>query len=405
MTPTMRDMHVTKLVIPVLVSLIALSAAACSTDGETAADAAPLPPVPVTTARATMTDRAELFDVGGVLAARLSAAVSSRTLAPVLEVRVRAGDRVRRGAPLILLDAREVAANRDRATASMAAAGESAAAADADVAAAQAQLTLARTTHGRIAGLADKRSATAQELDQATSALAAAEANLRGATARLAAARANQDVARAAGAAADTAVSYAELVAPFDGVVTQRSVDPGSMATPGTPLLLIDDQRGFHLEVSLDASRARFVRTGQRVDVCLDDAAAAADSCWSSAPVAEIARIDPTSHMFLVKIDIPVSEQLRSGGFGRARFQGTTRRALTVPTDAVVRRGQLTFVFVADAEQTARLRAVSLGPTVNGRTEVTAGIDEGAVIVTAPPPALTDGRHVQGSERPDGVRQ
>lgn len=402
----MRDVHVKKLVIPVLGSLIALSAAACSKEVEPAAEAEALAPLQVSTARASLTDRAEVFDVGGVVTARLSAAISSRLLAPVLEVRVRAGDRVRSGAPLIVLDGREMAANRDRATASITAAEESAAAADADVAAAQAQLTLAGATHRRIAGLAEKRSATAQELDQASASLAAAEAQVRSANARLAAARANQGVARAAGAAADTAVSYTQLVAPFDGVVTQRSVDPGSMATPGTPLLLIEDQRSFRLEVSLDESRARFVRAGQAVEMCLDDAASETSaSCWSTAHVAEIARIDPTSHMFVAKIDVPASAPLRSGGFGRARFHGASRRALSIPADAVVRRGQLTFVFVADAGQTARLRAVSLGPTLDGRTEVTAGIDDGALVVTAPPADLTDGRRIQAAERPDGARR
>lgn len=404
MTPSMRDLHVTKLVIPVVASLIAVSAA-CSRKVETAAPEA-LPPVQVTTARASVTERSEVFDVGGVVTARLSAAVASRVLAPVLEVRARAGDRVRSGVPVVVLDAREMVANRERAQASIMAAEESTAAADADLAAAQAQLSLAKATHARIAGLAEKKSATAQELDQVTSALAAADAQVRSASARLAAARANQGVTRASAAAAETAVSYTQLLAPFDGVVAQRLVDPGSMAAPGAPLLILEDQRSFRLEISLDESRAQYVHSGQPVEICLDDTPSeSADSCWSRASVSEVARIDPTSHMFVAKIDVPSSEQLRSGGFGRARFHGATRRALTVPADAVIRRGQLTFVFVADDDQTARLRAVSLGPTLDGRTEVTAGIEDGASVVTPPPAGLADGRRLQGSEARDGARR
>lgn len=405
MTLSMRDVPVKTIALSVLLLMAAYSAA-CSNPPDTPAPADALPPLQVTTASASMTDRADLFEVGGVLTARLSAAVSSRVLAPVLDVRVRVGDRVRSGMPVVVLDAREMVANRERASAAISAAEESAAAADADVAAAQAQLTLARATHGRIAGLAEKRSATAQELDQASSALAAAEAQVRSANARLAAARANQGVARAGAAVAETAVSYTQLNAPFEGVVTQRAVDPGSMATPGTPLLVIEDQKSFRLEVSLDESRARFVRPDQPAEICLADAASESGApCWSSARVTEIARIDPASHMFLAKIDVAASEHLRSGAFGRARFKGATRRVLSVPTDAVVRRGQLTFVFVADADQVARLRAVSVGPTFDGRTEVTSGLDAGAMVVSAPPPALTDGRRVQSAPRADGARQ
>ncbi len=201
----MRDLHVTKLVIPVIGSLLAVSAG-CSKKVETAVPEA-LPPLQVTTAHAEVTNRPDVFDVGGVLTARLSAAVASRVLAPILEVRVRAGDRVRSGAPLIVLDAREMMANRERASASITAAEESTSAADADLASAQAQLALAKATHTRIAGLAEKRSSTAQELDQAISALASAEAQVRSANARLAAARANQGVARASAAAAETVTS------------------------------------------------------------------------------------------------------------------------------------------------------------------------------------------------------
>lgn len=404
MTPPMRNMHVSRLVMPAVGSLIVL-AAACSGTVETAAPEE-LPAVQVTTTRASLTDRSELFEVGGVLTARLSAAVASRVLAPVLEVRVRAGDRVHSGVPVILLDAREMVANRDRALAAITAAEESTAAADADVASAQAQMMLATATHARIAGLAEKKSATAQELDQATSALNVAEAQVRSAQARLAAARANHSVARASAAAAEATMSYTQLLAPFDGVVTQRSVDPGSMATPGTPLLLIEDQRSFRLEVSLDESRARGVRSGQPVEICLDDSTAESrTSCWSQASVGEIARLDPASHTFVAKIEVPASEQLRPGSFGRARFRGVTRQALSVPSDAVIKRGQLTFVFVPDADRIARLRAVSLGSTLDGRTEVTAGLEEGTAVVTAPPPALTDGRRLQGAEPHDGARQ
>jgi RND family efflux transporter MFP subunit len=325
------------------------------------------------------------------------APIASRVMAPVTAVNVRAGDRVRRGAPLVRLDAREVQAHLARAAASVAAASESAAAADTDVAAAEANVRLARATYQRIAQLAEKKSATPQELDQATAADTAAAAQLRGAEARRLAARASLDAVRASQDAAQAAVGYAVLTAPFDGVITERSIDPGAMATPGTPLLTLEDVSRFRLDVRVDESRAAQVAVGQSVDVVLD--ATSGSGPPVTGHVAEIARIDPAAHAFIVKIDLPEAAALRSGAFGRARFHGPARQALTVPPTALVRRGQLTFVFVVGADSRAHLRAVSVGAGTADTVEVLAGITAGEAVVRAPAPALVDGSPVQVAQR------
>ena len=77
--------------------------------------------------------------------------------------------------------------------------------------------------------------------------------------------------------------------------------------------------------------------------------------------VVELSRaVDVDARAFLVKIALPDAPGMRSGEFGKARFGGTPRRALTVPSAAIVRRGQLTSVFVVDGD-VARVRLVSLG--------------------------------------------
>ena len=96
---------------------------------------------------------------------------------------------------------------------------------------------------------------------------------------------------------------------------------------------------------------------------------------------------------FLVKITLPDTPGLRSGTFGRARFSGRTRRALTVPATALVHNGQVTSVFVVEKE-VARVRLVN----VSG-SEVLAGLSEGDLVIAAPPPALADGRRVAGGAR------
>jgi multidrug efflux pump subunit AcrA (membrane-fusion protein) len=338
---------------------------------------------------------ASSFEAGGVVRARNTAAVASRLMAPILAVHVVPGDRVRRGAPLVTLDSREIEANRSRAAAAFASAVEAARAAESDLGSAQAAASLSRATHDRIRTLHDKRSATPQELDQAASALDAANAQLGAARARVAAASAARQAAQAASDAAAIAASYAVLAAPFDGLITERTADPGAMATPGLPLVTVEDATGFRLEVALDEARAAHVAPGQAARVEIGDEASA--NHWTGeARVSEIARVDPASHSFLIKLDLPNGPSLRSGLFGRARFAGPARQTLVIPASAAIRRGQLTFVYAVNAESRAILQPVSPGAETHDRLEVLAGIREGDRIVADPPSSLSDGTPVTG---------
>ena len=364
--------------------------AACATPSGHQADAHAA--ASVATASAELTELPSSVEAGGVVRARGTALVASRVLAPIVEVRVQAGDRVHRGDVLVMLDARDLRANDARAQAAMLSATESAGAAEAELRAAQSAAQLARLTYGRIAALQSKRSATAAELDQAVAALSAAEAQQTAAQARLAAAIAGRDAAKAAADAAAVTRTYATLTAPFDGIVAQRSAEPGSMAAPGSPLLTLEDPTKYQLEVTLDETRAGLVARNDETIIRLD-----AGGPSMTGRVVEIARVDPSSHTFLVKIDLPTGSAVRSGQFGRASFSGPPRRAVTVPTSALVRRGQLTFVFMADADARVHLRPVSTGETAGDRTEVFAGVRPGDRVVTAPSPAPREGDAVTGA--------
>jgi multidrug efflux pump subunit AcrA (membrane-fusion protein) len=380
---------------PVLAFIAAISAGCAST----VPDRAPESPVAtVTITRATVDTIASSFEAGGVVRPRATAVIASRVMAPITQVHVRAGDRVRRGSPLIALDARDVHAEQSRAQAGAMSAAEVARAASADIRAAESALVLARATHDRMTTLHAKRSATAQELDQALAALNAAEAQRAGARSRLAAAEASRAAAEASAEAAAIAATYTVLTAPFDGIVAERQADPGSMAIPGSSLLTLEDPTSYRLEVQLDEARAALVESDQLVSVRIDSASGS-EADWSNAQVTEIARIDPASHTFLVKIDVPSTAILRSGLFGRARFPGPARPALTVPNTALIRRGQLTFVYVVDAEQRARLRPISTGISTGARTEVLAGLRGGDAIVADAPASLIEGARVTGAQR------
>jgi RND family efflux transporter MFP subunit len=338
----------------------------------------------VTVAQVAMTDVANAIHSGGVVQARTTATITARILAPVREVRVSPGDQVRKGQTLIVLDSGDLAAGARAARSAAHAAEQGSQATAAELKAAEAGLALARASHDRIASLHAKRSATAQELDDATAALRSAEARVAGASARGLQAASAFESAQAASDQASTIESFTTIAAPFDGMVTGKLVEPGNMASPGMPLLRLEDTRGFRLEVRVDESRIGDIRNGDSVPVFLGTGSTSIEG-----KVVEMSRaVDADARAFLVKIALPDAPGLRSGEFGKARIGGTPRRALTIPSSAIVRRGQLTSVFVLDSG-VARVRLVNLT-----ESEVLAGLTESELVILSPPAGLTDGRRV-----------
>src|SRR5687767_11408205 len=190
-----------------------LALQACSDRAETGPEPG-TDAMPVSTATVAVAGIPDTFEAGGIVQARTTATLMARVPAPVLEVRAVPGDRVRPGQVLIVLDGRDLAAQARRARAEGASAGQAVIAAGAERQAAEAALGLARATHSRIAGLASKRSATPQELDDTTGALRAAEARAAAAGARAQAAVSSVEAARAASEAADTTESFSRITAP-----------------------------------------------------------------------------------------------------------------------------------------------------------------------------------------------
>lgn len=364
--------------------LMSAALAGCSARPSAAAPGDAADALPVTIARVEMADVASAIDSGGVVQARTTATVTARILAPVREVRVLPGDQVRKGQTLIVLDGDDLAAGARAARSASRAAEQGSKAAAAELQAAEAGLALARASHDRIAGLQGKRSATAQELDEATATLRSAEARVAGASARALQAASAVESARAASDQASAIESFTTMTAPFDGMVTEKMVEPGNMASPGMPLLRVEDTRGFRLEVRMDESRIGEIRNGDSVPVFLGTG-----TTPITGTVVEVSRaVDADARAFLVKIALPDARGLRSGEFGKARFGGMPRRALTIPSSAIVRRGQLTSVFVVE-RGVARVRLVNLN-----ESEVLAGLTESEVVILSPAAGVTDGRRV-----------
>ena len=371
--------------------LAASGLVACGGSGP-APEATAQAPIAVTVFHVTAVDTTERLEAGGVVAAQESATLSSRTVASIATVRVKAGDRVRTGDVLVTLDARDVTEQTRQVEAGALAAEQSLVQARTEERAAEAEHRLATTWHDRIAALHARNSATDQERDEAEARLASAAARLAGARASIEAAGARVASSRAAVGVATANESFTTVRAPFDGLVTERLVDPGTLATPGIPLLRVESDGARQVVARVDEARVAYVRPGDRVNIVID----ALDGRESGLEgvVAEVARaVGADQRAFTVKVNVPPTVTARSGSFARVVFRGAPRRALLVPDAAIRRHGQISSVFVVQ-EGTARLRLIQVGESSPQGVEVLAGLDAGESIVTAPLARLVDGARV-----------
>jgi RND family efflux transporter MFP subunit len=367
---------------------------ACGGGGQAPPDR-PREPIDVTVVPAAVADTAERLEAGGIVAARETAAMSSRITATIASVRVKAGDRVRAGDVLATLDARDTVEHTQQVRASAVAAEKSLAQARTEQSAAEAEHRLATAWHKRIAALHARDSATEQERDEAEARLTAAAARVAGALAAIETADANLVAMRSALAAAAAAESYTAIRAPFDGLVTERLVDPGNLAAPGVPLVRIDADGARQILVRVDEARASYVHPGDVVDVAVEEPGEGGPvETRFDGVVAEVARaIGADQRAFTVKVTIPATVTARSGSFARVILRGQRRRALLIPAAAIRRQGQVSSVYVVQ-DGVARLRLIHTGASSAAGVEVLAGLDAGESIVTAPIDRLSDGIRV-----------
>jgi membrane fusion protein, multidrug efflux system len=347
-------------------------------------------PVAVQSFAAQTAEWPVFYEATGTVRARSAAVISSKVMGYVREVAVRVGDRVRAGQPLVRLDARDLETQYRQAEAARNEAQSGVAEADQAIAAARANLELAQVTFKRMNDLFEKRSISNQEFDEA-----AAKLKVAGAGYEMAMAKKTQLGSRIAQAeqgfrGSEIMRGYAELAAPFAGVVTEKTVEPGNLAAPGAPLLTIEAEGAYRLEAAVEESKLSAIRPGQTATIVLDAIGHSLDG-----KVSEIVpAVDAASRAFTVKIDLPASPLIRSGLFGRARFALGTRQVLSVPLGAVIQRGQLASVFVAGGGL-ARARLVSLGATLDGRVEVLSGLTAGDRVIFPAPEGLVDGAKVE----------
>ena len=312
-------------------------------------------------------DVSDVLEAVGTVRAFQTSQLASQAMGTITQVRVREGDHVRRGEVLALLDQSAPSAALDRAVATEAAANN-------ELAAAESDLALAEATLSRYRILWDKQIVSRQQFDEII-------ARRESAVAHRDLARAAQLQAKAAVTEARAVLDFTRVIAPFDGVVTERRLDPGAMASPGLPILTVEDVSRYRLEAAVNENDLRYVHLGDRVPVSID-------ALENNSEVGRVVQIvpsaDPASRSFVVKLEISGNKDLRSGLYGRAQFSRGQKYALLIPQTAVVERGQLRACYVLDQSGMASLRYVTLGRVSGSQVELLAGVQAGERLVVQP---------------------
>jgi len=286
-------------------------------------------------------------DVVGTVRARLRSVIEAKISGRIEKMLVVPGQNVHVGELLVQLDAREVQARLDQALAQRQ----------------QAESDLKRATD-----LYQQKILAQSEYDNA-------QAKFR--------------VADAAAMEAETLLGYTKITAPFDGVITRKYADVGDLASPGKPLLEMEDARDLRLEADVPEAVISHLALGDKLAVRLSSVTSVLEGV-----VSEISpSADPNSRTFLVKLDLPSTPGLRAGQFGRAAMPVGETSALRVPASAVGQRGQMELVFVA-VDNHAQLRIVKTGKRIGDEVELVSGVDAGEKVVVDGAANLVDGQPV-----------
>jgi multidrug efflux pump subunit AcrA (membrane-fusion protein) len=358
--------------------------------GNTELSTGPAIPLPVMEVRQQI--QPVVYDAVGTVKARLSATVSSKLMGVIQSFKVKEGDAVSNGDLLVVLDERQVSAQLSQAQAALSEAQKSEAGAVSAQTAAEAGAQRALLSYQRNQTMLEGGAITQETFETVDAQHKQAQAALAQAQSMVEAARYRISQARSAVDAATVAQKDARVLAPFDGKVTAKLADTGALAAPGTPLLTLEREGGYRVDLVVPETYIQSVQTGQPVEIRIP--------AIGNTPVAGtvdviIPSADPGSRSFIVQVGVSGSVSLRSGMFARVPLTIGEQKTMRIPESAVVRQGQLTGVFIVDEKNSARFRLIRTGRAYGDQVEVISGIKDGTRLVAAPTPQLTNGSAVE----------
>lgn len=314
------------------------------------------------TATVTLQTRPAATEAMGTLRAEQLAAVTSRVVANILEVRVAAGQRVKNGDPLVVLDDRDLRRRVEQAQEA--------------VRSAEATLSQAQSDYRRDKPLFDQKVISAYDFEHTETNLKTADANLQ----RLK--QAQQE--------AEVGLSYAIIRSPFTGVIVDKLANIGDLAAPGRPLFTLYEQGRLWLEASVPEEMLSRIRIGATLPLRID----ARGRDLKGTVVEIVPSSDPATRTIAVRVRLEDTREMVPGMFGRLLIPAASEQVLTVPAAAVIRAGQLTMTDVIEQGRVGR-RMIQLGRALGDRFEVYSGLSAGETVVLR-----NEGAAAQTKEKP-----
>lgn len=288
--------------------------------------------------------------LSGKLESENTANISTRVMGYISSIKVKVGDRVQKGTLLATISSNDIQAKKAQAVAM--------------IATADAAYKNAAKDYNRFQTLHKQQSASDKELENVTLQYTAAKSNL--------------EAARQGLKEVNAMLNYTNITAPFSGVITQKIADEGSMANPGMPLLILEQNGLLRLSATVSESDVTQIKTG---DVAQIDIKSTGKSFQG-----KITQLSPSSQasggQYMVKITIPANQQkgLLSGMYANATVAGKSTDtvqsgSVKVPVSSIVNRDQLTGLYVVSDKNTASLRWVRLGKVSGDQVEVLSGLN------------------------------
>jgi membrane fusion protein, multidrug efflux system len=321
------------------------------------AERAPAPPAAAARLESAAVEMREVditVSAEAIVEAVRQSTVSAQVSGRIVDLPFDVGDRVAKGQVIARIDER--------------AASQALAASEAQVRAAEAAAANARATYERSQQLFAQRFISQSALDKAQADHRSAESQLK---------------AMLAGAGqAATEKSFATLLAPYGGVVSARHVQLGEMASPGKPIMTGFDPSSLRVVATVASAQVAAIQAsrGARVEI------PAANRWLEARSISVVPAADPRTHSTQVRIELPADVSgVYPGVFARAHFVVAREARLMAPREGILRRSELTAVYVVGADGAPQLRQVRVGTASDERgIEILAGVRAGERVALAP---------------------
>ncbi|WP_410473623.1 efflux RND transporter periplasmic adaptor subunit [Guyparkeria sp. TX1] len=309
----------------------------------------------------------------GTVIASDQSPIASRMMGYVREINVREGETVEKDQPLLTIDQSDVDTQIRQAEAALAKA--------------RSGLANARSNYERFQRLYEQNAVPKQQFEQMRTAYEVAQGDFQ--------------AAQAAVEQAQSQVNYAQIRAPFAGTIVQRMVDPGQLATPGQPLLMLMGSGDREVQVEVDDQAFARLSEGDTLDVGYRDNDGN-PATFSAEVLRLVSAADPITRTHTVKLSVPSDLSLTPGNFVTVSVVLDQKAAILVPKEAIHDRGGMQGVFVLDDLDRARFRLVRVGQERAGEVVVLAGLNDGDRVITTAQGRLANGTKVVSSNASEG---